>query len=104
VLAVGREQVVGVLHRAGGADDRRLLADRQMQEAADLGLGVHLAGALLEAADQQHRPEPFAAGVRVRQIVLVFLLLPRWRLDRHWAGSYPIPPAALYLSVGAREA
>ena len=43
-----------------GADDRRLLADREVQEAADLGLRVHLARALLEAADQHHRLQPFA--------------------------------------------
>ena len=57
---VGRDQEVLVAHRPHGADDRRLLADRQVQEAADLGLRVHLARALLEAADQQHRFQPFA--------------------------------------------
>jgi hypothetical protein len=57
VLAVGRHQVVVVAQRARGAHDRGLLADRQVEEAADLGLGVHLARALLEAADQQHSLE-----------------------------------------------
>ena len=52
VRAVGRDQVVLVAQRAAGADDRRLLADRQVQEAADLGLRVHLPRALLEAADR----------------------------------------------------
>ena len=64
VRAVGRDQVVGVAHRPHRADDRRLLADRQVQEAADLALGVHRARPLLEAADQQHRLEPLAALVR----------------------------------------
>ena len=61
--AVGRDQVVVVAHRARRADDRRLLADREVQEAADLGLGVHLARALLEAADEHHRLQPLAGDV-----------------------------------------
>ena len=68
VRAVGRDQVVVVAHRAHGADDRRLLADRQVQEAADLGLGVHLARALLEVADEHHRPQPLPRRVRVRKL------------------------------------
>ena len=67
VRAVGRDQVVPVAHRAHRADDRRLLADREVQEAADLGLGVHLARALLEAADEHHRLEPLARVVTSRQ-------------------------------------
>ncbi len=67
VRAVGRDQVVGVAQRARRADDRRLLADRQVQEAADLRLRVHLAGALLEAPDQHHRLEPLARGVGLGQ-------------------------------------
>ena len=63
VGAVGRDQVVGVAHGAGGADDGCLLADGEVQEAADLGLRVHLAGALLEVADEVHRLEPLARGV-----------------------------------------
>jgi hypothetical protein len=63
VRAVGRDQVVVVAHRARRADDRRLLADREVQEAADLGLGVHLSRALLEAADEHHRLQPFAGYV-----------------------------------------
>src|SRR3712207_8691343 len=50
--------------RARGADDRRLLADREVQEAADLGLGVHLAGALLEAPDEEHGPQPLTGDLR----------------------------------------
>ena len=68
VRAVGRDQVVVVAQRAAGADDRRLLADRQVQEAADLGLRVHLARALLEAADEHHRLQPLAGRVAVRQL------------------------------------
>ena len=60
VRAVGRDQVVAVAQRPRAADDRRLLADREVQEAADLRPRVHLAGALLEAADQRHRLQPLA--------------------------------------------
>ena len=70
VRAVGRDQVVLVAHRADGADDRRLLADREVQEAADLRLRVHLARALLEAADEHHRLQPLARGVGLRQLAL----------------------------------
>ena len=68
VRAVGRDQVVLVAHRAHRADDRRLLADREVQEAADLRLRVHLARALLEAADEHHRLEPLARGVRLGKL------------------------------------
>ena len=70
VRAVGGDQVVLVAHRADGADDRRLLADREVQEAADLRLRVHLARALLEAADEHHRLEPLARGVALGQLAL----------------------------------
>ena len=70
VLAVGGHQVVRVAERLGGADDGRLLADAEVEEAADLRLGVHLAGALLEAADEQHLLEDGEAGVLVREAVL----------------------------------
>ena len=63
VRAVGRDEVVLVAHRARRPDDRRLLADGEVQEAADLRLGVHLARALLEAADEQHRRQPLAGDV-----------------------------------------
>ena len=75
VRAVGRDQVVLVAHRPAGADDRRLLADRQVQEAADLGLRVHLARALLEAADEHHRLQPLACRVAVGKIPLYARLL-----------------------------
>jgi hypothetical protein len=41
-----------------------------VQEAADLRLGVHLPGALLEAPDQQHPIEDRYRGVLVGQVVL----------------------------------
>src|SRR3954454_17921415 len=41
-----------------------------MEEAADLGLRVHLAGALLEAPDEKHLLEDGEAGVLVREAVL----------------------------------
>jgi len=62
VGAVGADQVVIRAHHRGGADDRRLLADRQVQEAAGLGLLILAPGLLLEAADQRHRLEQLAAG------------------------------------------
>jgi hypothetical protein len=64
VRAVRGDEVVLVAQRARRADDRRLLADREVQESADLRLRVHLARALLEAADEHHRREPLAGGVR----------------------------------------
>ena len=60
VGAVGADQVVVVAHHRGGADDRRLLADRQVKEAAGLGLLVLAPGLLLEAADQHHLREQLA--------------------------------------------
>ncbi len=69
VLAIGREQVVALAKRLGGADDRRLLADAEVEEAADLRLRVHLAGALLEAPDQEHLLEHREAGLPAWQRV-----------------------------------
>src|SRR4029079_5082895 len=51
---VGPDQVVVGTHDGGRADDRRLLADRQVEEAAGLGPLVLAAGLLLEAADERH--------------------------------------------------
>src|SRR3712207_9447427 len=50
-----------------------LFRSRQVQEAADLRLGVHLAGALLEAADQQHLAKDELTGLLVGQRVRVLL-------------------------------
>ena len=84
VRAVGRDQVVVVAHRARRADDRRLLADREVQEAADLGLGVHLARALLEAADEHHRLQPLAGDVGLGKRVFGH------RVQDVSAGSLPV--------------
>src|SRR6185312_15705410 len=54
VLAVGRHQVVGLAERLGRADDRRLLADAEVEEAAD----------------EEHLLEDREAGLLVRQAVL----------------------------------
>ena len=70
VLAIGGEQVVAVAHRLRRAHHRGLLADAEVEEAADLRLRVHLARALLEAADHHHLREHCLTGVLVRQRVL----------------------------------
>ena len=120
VLPVGREQVVLVAHGGDRADDRRLLPDREMHEAADLGLHVHLLRALLEMADQEHLVEQLERRLLVGELALrlravgrlsrppAFLLgcalsrhlsgcagpVPRshWRLT--WSGLLTLPPAA----------
>ena len=68
VGAVGADQVVLGSHHRGRPDDRRLLADREVQEAADLGALVLAPGLLLEAADDRHRAQEFAARVRVGKV------------------------------------
>src|SRR4051812_49572960 len=55
VGAVGADQEVVLPHHRGRADDRRLLADRQMEEAACLRALVLAPGLLLEAANQRHQ-------------------------------------------------
>ena len=97
VRPVGGDEVVLVAHRAGGADDRGLLADREVQEAADLGLGVHLAGALLEAADQQHGLEPLARHAGLGQRPGAGLALPLDGCD-HVVGHGPAATLARSMS------
>ena len=63
VLAVGAGDVVVGPQRGEAADRDRLLADVEVAEAADLAEAVGLAGLLLEAADQQHLPQPVAVLV-----------------------------------------
>jgi len=65
VGAVGADQVVLVAHRRGRADDRRLLADREVKEAARLRALVLAPGLLLEAPDQRHRLEQRGAGLAI---------------------------------------
>ena len=54
VVAVAGDDPVALFQRHLHADDDGLLADVEMAEAADQAHAVHLAGLLLEAADQQH--------------------------------------------------
>ena len=54
VVAVAGEHVVVGVGGGQRPDHGGLLADRQVQVAADLGAGVLLLGALLEDADEQH--------------------------------------------------
>ena len=56
VVAVGRQQVVVRPHRLACAGGDGLLADVQVQKAADLAGGVQLGCFLLEPADQRHLP------------------------------------------------
>ena len=64
---VGPDQIVGRLHRRGRADDRRLLADREVKEAAGLGALVLTPRLLLEATDQRHRLEQLDRGLGIGQ-------------------------------------
>ena len=74
VRAVGADQVVLVAHHRGGADDRRLLADRQVQEAAGFGPLVLPPRLLLEAPDQRHPREQLVAGGGVGKVGHVLTL------------------------------
>jgi hypothetical protein len=72
VVAVAREQVVGLAERLDGADVGRLLADREVAVAADPGPRVLLLRALLEAADQHHLAEdaPRRRGIAEQGLML----------------------------------
>jgi hypothetical protein len=54
VVAIAGDDLIAILGGHLHADDDRFLADIEMAEAADQAHAVHLAGLLLEAADQQH--------------------------------------------------
>ena len=54
VIAIAGDHLVAVAFCHLHADDDRLLADIEMAEPADQPHAVHLAGLLLEAADEQH--------------------------------------------------
>jgi len=60
MLTVGAGDVVVGTERAEAAYGHRLLADVEVAEAADLPQAVRLSRLFLEAADQQHLPEPAA--------------------------------------------
>src|SRR5262249_15726403 len=69
VVAVVGDQVVVGAHLAYGADPDRLLADVEVEEAADLPLDVELGAALLEPSDEQHLA---VEGQRLRSIHLSY--------------------------------
>jgi hypothetical protein len=68
VGAVGPDQVVVVPHHGRRPDDRRLFADREVQEAAGLGALVLAPGLLLEAPDQRHPLQQLPSCLRVGQL------------------------------------
>ena len=72
VVAVAREQIVGLAERLDRADVGRLLADREVAVAADPGSRVLLLRPLLEAADQHHLAEdpPGRRGIAEQGLVL----------------------------------
>ena len=55
MVAVGRDEVVVGAQQAHGPHTDGLLADVEVQEAADLPFDVELRAALLEASDEEHR-------------------------------------------------
>src|SRR3546814_20961466 len=83
VVAVGGEHSILGTHGGLHADHHGLLADVEVAEAADQAHAVHLAGLLLEAADQQHVAvvvlEVLDAGLDRRRGRLAFAARPRAR-------------------------
>ena len=69
MVAIGGDDRVAVLEGGLDADNHRLLPDIEVAVAADQPHAVHLPGALLKAADQQHVPvivqERFGRDVRL---------------------------------------
>ena len=57
VIAVAGDHLIAIAFGHFHADDDGFLADVEVAEAADQAHAVHLAGLLLETADQQHLPE-----------------------------------------------
>jgi hypothetical protein len=75
VVPVGAEEVVVGPQQAHRADGDRLLADVEVEEAADLALHVDLRAALLEAPDEEHVPvQPSASS-----FVILLSFSPRHR-------------------------
>src|SRR3712207_7342188 len=77
-----RSQVILGLHDRGSADDRGLLADREVKEPAGLGLLVLAPGLLLKAPDERHlleqreaRSEEHTSELQSRQYLVCRLLL-----------------------------
>src|SRR5690606_20137214 len=68
VLTVRAHHVVVGTERGDAPHRHRLLPDVQVAEGADLSHRVGLAGALLEAADEQHHPEPVAVFLAIRGV------------------------------------
>jgi hypothetical protein len=66
VLAVGGGDGVGVAQRGDRAHHGRLLADGEVEEAADAAAHVLLGRPLLEAADEPHRLEHAPHQLRLR--------------------------------------
>ncbi len=65
VLAIAAEDVIGRAQRGDGPHASRLLADVQVEEAADLAQGVGLASLLFELPDERHlvvQPEQLLAA------------------------------------------
>src|SRR5207302_7655854 len=77
-------------HR-GGAGGHRLLADREVQEPADLAERVRLRRLLLEPADEDHVAQKLAREVGVDPE-------PRRRLLSHHLG-HALPPALYSISL-----
>src|SRR5438552_12192710 len=91
VLAVGRDRVVVAPEHRGGAGGHRLLADREVQEPADLAERVRLRRLLLEPADEDHVAQKLAREVGVDPE-------PRRRLLSHHLG-HALPPALYSISL-----
>jgi hypothetical protein len=73
VVAVGLEDVVLWAEGGGSAHGDGLLADVEVQEAADLALRIGACRFFLEAADQHHRPVLLDERVGVRGHVRLLL-------------------------------
>src|SRR5205823_4943979 len=80
----------------GGAGGHRLLADREVEEPADLAERVRLRRLLLEAADEDHVAQKLAREVGVEPE-------PRRRLLSHRLG-HALPPATYSISTRTSQA
>ena len=99
VVAIAGDHLVAFLGGHLHADDDGFLPDIEVAEAADQAHAVHLAGLLLEAADQQH----LAIGVEI--LVLGKL----WRigggfLGRSFGGALGAPAFRAATAIGSSGA